>query len=208
MAGLAAELDQEDDYAMHLFLRACEPPAHNRWTHDTKRQNNTYERGAKTELERWMKAVSDAVQKAASAVPDPGQRGPEKLRKVFPLGGSSGGGGGGKKFDHDVVSARLEDSRWNIDADLWRRKGQETWSAVVALRLAGESGRGDRIEIVQVTTTPAVESELVEGQLILPSISTNRIKVELQSAPVSSQLAERTQVFFEEHCEVTGGRHS
>lgn len=205
MAGEAAETNAENDAAMERFLRACEPPAHNKWTHTTNRQRNSYERGAAAELDRWQRNISQAVVAAASSQPDPGHKGPEKLRRMFPLGGPSGGGGGGHAFETDIISGTFQDSQWNVDVDLWRRTGQEAWSAIVELYLDGESGRGERIDIDQVTTTPEVEWELTEGRLALPVISTSRVNVKLQSSHVLSQLGPRTRLRLDARCKVEAG---
>jgi hypothetical protein len=79
------------DDAVERFLRAAEPPGHDRWE-STATLKAEYERGYAKALEQFDKQVSAALKAIVVAQPKHGQRGPERLRRRFPIGVTGGGG--------------------------------------------------------------------------------------------------------------------
>ncbi|UGQ13482.1 helix-turn-helix transcriptional regulator [Yinghuangia sp. ASG 101] len=93
LAGFATARDGEDVVRAEAFLRASEPPEHNRWEW-TDELSATYVRGAKKRLDEFRVASDDAVRAivGARAVGPTDGAGPALLRNLLKLTVPSGGG--------------------------------------------------------------------------------------------------------------------
>lgn len=93
LAGFATARDGEDVVRAEAFLRASEPPEHNRWEW-TEELSDTYVRGAKRRLDEFRVAADNAVRAIVGvrAVTSTAGAGPELLRSLLKLTAATGGG--------------------------------------------------------------------------------------------------------------------
>ena len=83
LAGEAGGSEVEDRQAEH-FLRAAEPPAHNRWT-STPEVTSRYARGAKARLDEFEREIKEAVRSAIRRGSTDADDGPESLKRLLRL---------------------------------------------------------------------------------------------------------------------------
>src|SRR5207249_2620300 len=78
--------------------------------------------------------------------------GPTLLRRLFPLQGKGGGTSGRAKFHVTRLEATVDGDQWTfggqISAD---SENNKDWKFTIALWLDGETGRGDKLPIENVT---------------------------------------------------------
>ncbi len=93
LAGFATIGDGEDVALAETFLRASEPPEHNRWEW-TEELSDSYVRGAKRRLDEFRSAADDALRAivGARAVASTDGGGPELLRGLLTVTAATGGG--------------------------------------------------------------------------------------------------------------------
>ncbi|WP_328970278.1 helix-turn-helix domain-containing protein [Streptomyces sp. NBC_00239] len=121
LAGYATERDGEDVALAEAFLRASEPPEHDRWDR-TEELTSLYERGALTRLKEFRADVDEAV-RALVGRREPGRSGgPAALRELLKLDAPPTSG----KKAQGFPSVRRVDARVTADG---------AWHATVTLRL-------------------------------------------------------------------------
>ncbi|WAL72569.1 helix-turn-helix transcriptional regulator [Kitasatospora sp. YST-16] len=98
LAGFATARDGEDVARAEAFLRASEPPEHNRWEW-TEELSDTYVRGAKRRLDEFRVASDEAVRSiiGARAAAPADDAGPALLRNLLKLPAAGGGGRAGAR---------------------------------------------------------------------------------------------------------------
>lgn len=131
------------DHAIEAFLRAAEPPGHDKWD-VTETLKGDYERGYKKALDQLHTRIKEALKSIVLESPTQGKRGPERLRKKFPIGSknSIGGIGGGAKaaFRFDGVSAHFEGGRWQFRGGVRPIKAMPSWVCEIRIWEIGEDG--------------------------------------------------------------------
>ena len=150
LAGLAGG-DTEADKAAEQFFRAAEPPSHKEWIGVTDRLRAEYKQGAQARLQGLWHSMESAISSMCQEAIPATSEGPERLARMFRIGGRGGGGGGPAKFRVTGVTAHL-------DGDIWRYAGRVTrqseenkpWEFTVSIWLAGETGKGDPIRITHL----------------------------------------------------------
>jgi len=164
LAGEAAELSTESAF-VEQFLRASEPPAHDRWTF-TDDLREIYERGAKKKLEAFLRDDLPAALKRVLRIPARNASdGPDELKKLLHLGGrGTGGGQGSAPAILRNVSAQFIDSRWAIRADVLVKKRDARLSIRPYIAINAESGNPARVpwhtlELVQASGVELREHE-------------------------------------------------
>ncbi|MDW3217089.1 MAG: hypothetical protein R8F63_00640 [Acidimicrobiales bacterium] len=193
-AGLASG-SSESDKAADRFLRACEPPAHDKWVAGTKRQRELYEAGAGTRLKRLEDDIQAAIDEALFAIPPTGESGPEALRKLFRIGTGTGGGSRSEhRFATSVRSGSLVGQVWHVLADLHHAKGSGIWTARLELFLDAESGRGSRLDIAEASVEGAATLQVEDGRALLVVDGDQRVTVRLESTGAEPMVSTRTRV--------------
>lgn len=135
----APEAPLPSDRAVERFLRAAEPPGHDRWE-TTATLKAEYARGYAKALEQLHKRVDEALKGIVSEAPRQGRRGPERLSRRFPLGQKGGGGGSPSAFRFLGLSARFEDGRWVFSGEVRPAAPLASWACEIRLAEVGEDG--------------------------------------------------------------------
>jgi hypothetical protein len=144
------------DLAIERFLRAAEPPGHDKWD-VTETLKGDYERGYKTALDQLHTRIKDALKSIVLESPKQGKRGPERLRKKFPIGSKGGdaaggvaGGGAPSAFRFGDVSAHFEAGRWRFRGEVRPASPMASWACEIQLAEIGEDG--GKISEVEIET--------------------------------------------------------
>jgi len=162
LAGLANG-DTEADKAAEQFFRAAEPPSHKEWVGATDRLRAEYRQGSQARLQGLWRGMESAISKMCQEAIPATSEGPERLARMFRIGGRRGGWGGPARFRVTGVTAHL-------DGDIWRYAGRVTrqseenkpWEFTVSTWLAGETGKGD---LIPVTHLDADRGEVRSGPI-------------------------------------------
>jgi transcriptional regulator with XRE-family HTH domain len=141
LAGEAAGAVTENRY-VEQFLRASEPPAHDKWTY-TDDLREIYERGARTRLEEFLnRELPGALRKVLRIPARDDADGPEELKKLLHLGG------GGPGPDPREALALLNnvvpifnEGRWTVRADVMVKARNTELRITPQLAINAESGR-------------------------------------------------------------------
>lgn len=155
----------ESDRAIERFLRASEPPGHDRWE-VTPAVRDGWMRGYASVLPHVWERVGEALRKLLAPPARIGAPGPDKLRKRFVLGrsGASTGAGAGPLTLRDV-EARLEQQHWSFAGRIGSRRRNHAQLVTFELQSCGEDGgRAEPIAIHSLNLEPALPLELVEGR--------------------------------------------
>lgn len=153
----------ESDRAIERFLRAAEPPGHDKWD-VTETLKSDYERGYKKALDQLNTRVIEALKSLLLDAPAHGKRGPQRLRRKFPLGLAGGGGGSKSAFRFGAVTAHFEAGRWWFRGELRPASRVPSWSCEIRLAEIGEDGtKLGEVAVEALTAAGAASVEIVQG---------------------------------------------
>ncbi len=135
----------DEEGRLERFLRAAEPPAHNKWVHTTLRVQSRYGRGSWAALNGLWQAINVAIKELVGAVPPPGDQGPAGLAKILDPGS-------GKKppkvprVELEHAEASLDEATWEwmVEGVVTRSSGDKSWKARLCLMLATDGGSSVR----------------------------------------------------------------
>lgn len=127
------------DRAIERFLRAAEPPGHDCWE-TTATLKADYERGYAKALEQLEKRVAAELKAIVIEQPSHGQRGPERLRRRFPIGTKGGGGSNAPAFHFSRLDAHYEAGRWHFRGEIRPSMQIDSWTCEVRIAEVGEDG--------------------------------------------------------------------
>lgn len=130
---------EPSDLAVERFLRAAEPPGHDKWD-VTETLKADYKLGYKKALDQLSTRIVDALKSIMLDTPAQGRRGPERLRKKFPLGVKGGAGGAESAFRFGNISAQYEAGRWSFRGEIYPARPLPAWSCEIKLAELGEDG--------------------------------------------------------------------
>lgn len=139
-----------NDKHVDVFLRAAEPPEHNRWTTPTDDLKNNYKLGYGQAISNLNKSVRLELRKIVGEKSVGGERGPEKLMRHFRIGSVGGGGTARANFDLVEPEATLnERGIWVFRGKVVTRvEAPNGWRANLAVRYANEDhSTGTRVAI-------------------------------------------------------------
>jgi RNA polymerase primary sigma factor len=162
MCGRAVGSSEADD-AAEQFFRAAEPPAHNDWTM-TSELRIEYVRGGKAEIDRFLQAVKDEIQKLIRPKYDQLSEGPEVLKKLLRItGGLPDPEPRPKIFVKPNESFVRDDQAWVVRGII-KVPEDRLWKMEPSLRFAAETGSGKTVS----WQIRALEGCFVEGgQLVI-----------------------------------------
>jgi len=153
----------DPDQAIERFLRAAEPPGHDAWE-STAALKADYKRGYAKAIEQLQQRVDDALRQIVVAQPRRGRQGPDRLRKMFPLGKHGGSGSGPAAFHVRKLSAWLEGGRWSFRGEVQPAFTMAAWECVLRLTVSGEDGADlEAVAIEQVATVPYADVAMADG---------------------------------------------
>jgi RNA polymerase primary sigma factor len=156
LAGEAAGSDPANQY-IEQFLRASEPPAHDKWFYSDDLRE-MYDRGAKTRLEEFLgQKVNEALRRILRVPSKSESDGPAELKRLLNLGGGPGGEAKDALAVLRNIQPRFVGDHWEIRADVLVKK-QLTKSLTIEpyLALNVESGRPLPVRWAKLELVPAV----------------------------------------------------
>ncbi|MEZ5343759.1 MAG: helix-turn-helix domain-containing protein [Acidimicrobiales bacterium] len=157
------------DLAADRFLRAAEPPAHNKWT-GTAEVTASYARGGKAAIDRFDSAVKKEIRTVIRQPNRDLSDGPESLKELIRIVPPTTSG---KRPRIKSVRGHSidEDGAWVISEAtlaLPARKDSRGWTVTPILRFGTESG--STIPVEWATLEPVERCELDEyGRLVAPA---------------------------------------
>jgi hypothetical protein len=144
--------DEDSDRAAEQFLRAAEPVAHASWVGTTDRVHAEYVVGAQKALRSFEDGIAEAVADMMNEPAADSSRGPDALRRLFPLPGIGGGSVTREPFRLTDGFGSLTGSEWTFGGRYSRAgdTGRE-WRFRIALELDQEDGAaGERLPIIEI----------------------------------------------------------
>lgn len=160
--GLAADGSDRHEQA-EKFLRDAEPPAHDRWSHDTKALKAHYKVwGLKAALERFENEIRVNIRQLVSIPERRGGAIPEHIQKMLRFGNVGGGG------DDQFLS--MTRSKADPCAEGWwfsfrcRRiiEQEEPWVVRVRLFLIADGGKSENSKAIATVNCKDAETSYVE----------------------------------------------
>ncbi|MFD0151638.1 helix-turn-helix transcriptional regulator [Streptomyces sp. NPDC055721] len=150
LAGFATGREGEDVELAEAFLRASEPPEHDRWDR-TEELTTLYERGALTRLKEFRAEIDKAVRGLVGRRETARTGGPAALRELLKLEGGAGGTVGGKRAQGFPtvrnVQARVDDSgAWNVTVGLRLPDAEDPWVLTPVAKFDVRSGGRPAVE--------------------------------------------------------------
>lgn len=129
LAGYATERDGADVVLAEAFLRASEPPEHDRWDR-TEELTTTYQRGALTRLKEFRTEIDKTVRSLLGKREITRNGGPAALRELLKLDTGAGAGGRRAQSFPTVrnVEARIDDrGAWHVTVQLRLPEADDPW---------------------------------------------------------------------------------
>lgn len=149
--------DTPEDRAVEAFLRAAEPPAHHDWTHSTDRVRSRYRQGAGARLKEFWDGIRDTVQSCVNVDVQPSNEGPDRLRRLFRIGGPPRPPK--PRFRVTFTGHDRREDGWSVSGLVARTDdAQGPWEIDFRLCLDAEGGQGDVLDIVRLVTEPELTS--------------------------------------------------
>lgn len=143
---MCGEADGQDSPspALEYFLRAAEPPEHDRWK-STKNLKNEYKQGYAKALKKLRKKLREELRYLVTKSPaDSGDEGPSRLMKKFYIGSGRSGGDQSRTFVtmRKLVASVDGDDLLSIEGKLRARStSPDSWKAEIDFRFAEEDAR-------------------------------------------------------------------
>ncbi|MEI8410595.1 MULTISPECIES: helix-turn-helix domain-containing protein [unclassified Kribbella] len=155
LAGYATGVAGEDVELAEEFLRASEPPEHDRWDR-TEELTSVYERGALSRLREFRSEIDKAVRQLIGRRETTGGEGPAVLRELLKLDGSDLGGArraSGAPTVHSV-NAHIEDTgAWQVRVDLRLPDAEDRWILTPVAKFDVRSGGRPTVSWQLLTAT-------------------------------------------------------
>jgi hypothetical protein len=136
----APEAVTEGDRAIERFLRAAEPPGHDLWE-STATLKAEYRRGYAKALSLLEAQVDDAIRQVVIEAPRRGRAGPERLRKLFPMGRQGAAAVGPAAFHVRHTLVWFAGGRWHVRGQVRPSVPLTRWACTLALHVADEHGQ-------------------------------------------------------------------
>lgn len=201
LAGLANGTTTANESA-EKFFRAAEPPSHREWDAATDGVRAEYKQGGQARLKGlWQEMTSAIIKMCQESIPASSQ-GPERLSRLFRIGGQKGGWGGPAKFRIAGITANLEEDAWHFSGRITRQSEEnKPWEFTVSNWLAGETGRGDLIPIHhlevdngEVVIGPATATVIIPANVSRVSFSGDTIKADKEQRIILRNTKMRIEV--------------
>ncbi|MBE1465148.1 RNA polymerase primary sigma factor [Kibdelosporangium phytohabitans] len=142
LAGYATQNDGKDTELAEQFLRASEPPEHDRWDR-TEELTSLYQRGALSRITEFKREIDNAVRELVGRREIDRSGGPAALRELLKLDGP---GTSGSRRTQGIpavrsISAHVEKSgAWYVRVDLKLPDAEDPWLLTPVAKFAVRSG--------------------------------------------------------------------
>lgn len=170
LAGYSTENDGEDVQLAEDFLRASEPPEHNKWGR-TEELTSMYRRGALSRIDDFEREIDRAVRELVGRRETVTRGGPAALQELLRL--NSGGVSTGTRRAQGMptvrsINARLDDTgAWHVDVDLKLPDAEDSWLLTPVAKFDVRSGGRPVIEWSLLTATANCQVE--NDNLVIPA---------------------------------------
>jgi RNA polymerase primary sigma factor len=158
--------DSDEHTLVEEFLRAAEPPAHDRWEiNETVRQR--YKRGARKALSDFEAEIRRAVRAVVVNEPEPEGDGPRDLSRRFRFGGRDANPERAPRVT--VTGSELKDGAWHVSGRIrvpHGRKGALTCRPRLAF--TGESGGRSAVKWAELHPVRDCDKN-ADGALVIPA---------------------------------------
>lgn len=134
---------------LERYLRAAEPPAHDRWEPGTERLRAEFVKRFRTQaLESILSGIREKIQAEFGAIRKTNDGVSDRFKSLFAISrhGELGGSLPAAKF-RDHAEAHFDGEGWRVKARVTRRGGSASWKVVVVAKLGADSGAGDRLTV-------------------------------------------------------------
>lgn len=141
LAGYATGRNNEEVELAEQFLRASEPPEHNRWG-KTEELTATYVRGAQSRLADFHRAIDEAVRRLVGKRERARRGGPALLRELLKLDSPAAGPHRNQPIPTvRAVNAVIgDDGAWNVTVSLKLPHTEDPWSLTPVAKFDVRSG--------------------------------------------------------------------
>lgn len=195
-AGNAHDDDPSDD-DIEAFLRASEPPAHDKWEKGTNRLQSEYLRGAGKQLEELFNNASHHVNEMCKPTPANAVAGPQRLAKMFRLPGD--GPPTSEAYSFQIHDQSFVHPTWTVEATVKgpKKPGEKGWGIIGTLKIDSESGRGAPVTISGITSDEFAEPATLDGNSFTAKVAGHdsaRVTVTGTVDDLSRGVAERSRL--------------
>ncbi|MFE2246598.1 helix-turn-helix domain-containing protein [Streptomyces lavendulae] len=141
LAGYATDRDGEDVQLAEAFLRASEPPEHDRWDR-TEELTSLYERGAVSRLKEFRSDVDKAVRGLVGRREAKSSGGPAALRELLRWDAPSGAQRRVQAFPvvREVRASVEESGAWSVVVDIRLPAAEDPWRLTPVAKFDVRSG--------------------------------------------------------------------
>jgi hypothetical protein len=167
LAGYATGRDNDDVDLAEQFLRASEPPEHDRWEH-TEELTSVYARGALSRLREFRIEIDKAVRQLVGRRSTNRGEGPAVLRELLKLDGFGSAETRRAQGVPTVRSIRghVDDTgAWNVWIDLKLPEADDPWLLTPVAKFDVRSGGRPAVEWKELLATENCRME--DGNLII-----------------------------------------
>ncbi|MDK9500101.1 helix-turn-helix transcriptional regulator [Streptomyces katrae] len=141
LAGYATDRDAEDVALAEEFLRASEPPEHDRWDR-TEELTSLYERGAVSRLKEFRGDVDKAVRALVGRRETKRAGGPAALRELLTWDAPTGSGRRTQSFPtvRGVAARVVESGAWSVTVEVRLPVAEDPWRLTPVAKFDVRSG--------------------------------------------------------------------
>lgn len=146
LAGYATGKDTADVEAAEQFLRASEPPEHDRWGR-TEELTSTYVRGALSRVQEFLREIDNAVRELVGRRETRRSDGPSVLRDLLRLDSPVGGRRAqGVPTVRNIVADVESSGAWRVRVDIKLPAAEDPWLLTPVAKFDVRSGGRPTIE--------------------------------------------------------------
>ncbi|MFI8188770.1 helix-turn-helix domain-containing protein [Streptomyces sp. NPDC085946] len=166
LAGYATERNGEDVDLAEAFLRASEPPEHDRWDR-TEELTSLYERGALTRLKEFRAEIDKAVRNLVGRRETARSGGPAVLRELLRLDGGTAAPRRAQGFPVvNSLKAHVEDTgAWHVTVGLKLPNSEDPWMLTPVAKFDVRSGGRPAVDWAVLTASDNCRVE--QGNLVI-----------------------------------------
>lgn len=183
--------DAAADRAAERFLRAAEPPAHNRWT-STSELTNSYVRGGPSAIRRFEDEVRRRIRELVKQRTIERSDGPDALKELLRLLPPKPESSSRPKIKA-LRGALTEDGAWSVEATITLPSARRGWSLLPVIGFGTETGSPIRVRWRDLAVTTG--GTLQDGRIVTEA-GTRTVKFTGTSDPASHPVSAHRATAF------------